>query len=528
MDVEIIKQQRGTDGVHDPLASDAVANLPSKLMIRAKTGLLILVAVLLAIAAALIAISQSPFAFGDEGFHLLASQLINQGKRPYLDFFYQHTPLYIYTNALWMRCFGDTWRSAHLFSALLTTASAGMIAAFVYRRIQAPSRYIWASTAAIFFAANVLITEHTLLGMPSALYLCLIVSAFLLTVSARERPNRVFWVGMLSGAAIGVTLLTAPVAPVLLAWLLWHADRQRRWKTFLLFAAGGAIAALPLIWLLLQAPAQMVFDTVAYQLWWRRTGWFQPSQSFLGIAFTLLNSTQGLVLLLLSLVGVAFVLSTMRGESSRLNSELCLCMILVAVLSAYIGFAPRPIYPQYFLNVVPFAVILATAGMIALTTRITAGIHSVWLVGIVVGIFLLAGVKSAREHIRRPGKTWTDTEKVAAFINEVTPRDVPIYSSDGAVYFAARRIPLTGFENNYAFELELPPAKQSLLRIVDHRQIYASVAEGKFGAAIAWSQKEAARLNLDSFYTERLDFPGHHVYWQWEALSQAGPKTSFQ
>jgi hypothetical protein len=45
---------------------------------------------------ALLAYSQAVAYFGNESFHLLAAQLINAGKRPYLDFFYQHPPLFIY------------------------------------------------------------------------------------------------------------------------------------------------------------------------------------------------------------------------------------------------------------------------------------------------------------------------------------------------------------------------------------------------------------------------------------------------
>ena len=49
----------------------------------------------------------------DEGFHLLAAQLINAGKRPYLDFCFPQTPLNAYLNAGWMRVFGESWRPVH-------------------------------------------------------------------------------------------------------------------------------------------------------------------------------------------------------------------------------------------------------------------------------------------------------------------------------------------------------------------------------------------------------------------------------
>src|ERR1035441_953555 len=37
----------------------------------------------------------------DEGFHLLAAQLIKAGKTPYLDFFFPQAPLNAYWNAAW-------------------------------------------------------------------------------------------------------------------------------------------------------------------------------------------------------------------------------------------------------------------------------------------------------------------------------------------------------------------------------------------------------------------------------------------
>src|SRR5690349_445736 len=64
------------------------------------------------IAAALLVYSQT-YAFAwDEGFHLLAAQLIAHGKRPYLDFLFAQTPLNAYWNAALMRLFGESWRIA--------------------------------------------------------------------------------------------------------------------------------------------------------------------------------------------------------------------------------------------------------------------------------------------------------------------------------------------------------------------------------------------------------------------------------
>ena len=57
----------------------------------------------------------------DEGFHLLAAQLIKGGMRPYLDFCFPQTPFNAYWNAFWMWVFGDSWRTAHALAALETS-----------------------------------------------------------------------------------------------------------------------------------------------------------------------------------------------------------------------------------------------------------------------------------------------------------------------------------------------------------------------------------------------------------------------
>ena len=73
----------------------------------------------------LLVYSQNSAWFGDGCTHLLIAQLINTGKRPSHDFFYQHVPLYAYVNAGLFRFVGDSWPSAHVLSALLTGQASG-------------------------------------------------------------------------------------------------------------------------------------------------------------------------------------------------------------------------------------------------------------------------------------------------------------------------------------------------------------------------------------------------------------------
>src|SRR5580692_5196741 len=89
----------------------------------------------------------------DEGFHLLAAQLILAGKRPYLDFCFPQTPLNAYLTAGWMRLFGDTWRAAHALSAIWVAAAAFLTADFVRSRFPA-SGWRWGGALAALVAVG--------------------------------------------------------------------------------------------------------------------------------------------------------------------------------------------------------------------------------------------------------------------------------------------------------------------------------------------------------------------------------------
>src|SRR5580692_2385961 len=91
-------------------------------------------ALVVLIGAGLIAYSETLAFAWDEGFHLLAAQLILRGMRPYLDFFHAQTPLYAYWNAFWMRILGDTWRAAHLVSTVCTILALWLTGSYVLDR----------------------------------------------------------------------------------------------------------------------------------------------------------------------------------------------------------------------------------------------------------------------------------------------------------------------------------------------------------------------------------------------------------
>src|ERR1039458_6901188 len=151
----------------------------------------------------------------DEGFHLLAAQLIKAGKRPYLDFCFPQTPLNAYLNAGWMKLFGESWRPVHALAAFWVVAGAMLAAGFVLKRFPV-SRWRLAGACAVLVAVamNSQVVLFGPIGQAYGLCLFLSVAAFRLTVCSVERrgPQWAAAAGLLAGAAAASSLLTAAVA----------------------------------------------------------------------------------------------------------------------------------------------------------------------------------------------------------------------------------------------------------------------------------------------------------------------------
>src|SRR5438132_7044256 len=153
-------------------------------------GRLLLFAALAPVVAGLMTFSQTLAWYGDEGMHLLAAQLVNAGKRPYLDFFYQHPPLYAYVTAGWLKVFGDSWRSAHALSALLAGGCILLVADFIYVCLRDPGwRLAGGIAAGTLVGLQWLFIRFGTIGQPYALCALLTVAAFRLVITAPDRTK---------------------------------------------------------------------------------------------------------------------------------------------------------------------------------------------------------------------------------------------------------------------------------------------------------------------------------------------------
>ena len=477
--------------------------------------ILILATVAAIVLTGLVIYSQTIAGYADEAFHLLAARLIRAGRRPYVDFFYQHPPFYAYLTAGWMRVFGDSWRSTHVMSTLLTAGSAMLAGEFVYSRLSA-WRLVGAVIAIVAVGFQPWVVEFGTIAQAYGLCMFSVAAAFRLAVAAVDEPTGAlsFWSGICAGIAAGSLLLTAPVAPILLAWLAWQEPAGARWKKCVLFPAGVAMPFLPLLWLAWQAPRATVFDVVEFHLFYRSTG-RSPQPSFRHDLGTLSEFLAEPTVLLSVLLGALALLFASRGEwGPRRKQELYLCAFLITGLGALATLA-RPTFEQYFVSLFPLLGMLAAMGACAIGLRIWSPGQAAWLAASVIGIFAWQ-LLTPLYHLRHGYRTqWQHFEEVARQINRVTPTNGSVYAADLRCYVTARRLPPPGLENHFTADLGLSPEIAASLHIVPRAQIDQRLAAGCFDTICLDESDERIRtLGLSHLYAKRMSINKYYISWE--------------
>ena len=473
-------------------------------------------AVVAGLSAMLLAYSQTGAWAGDEELHLLAAQLINAGKTPYLDFFHQQTPLYAYLNAVCMRLFGESWRTAHALSALLTGGSIMLTAGFVFSRFPEPGwRLASGITTALLIGLSYKVIRFGTIGQAFGLCLFLIVAAFRLTIEAARRPG-VFLpaaAGLCAGAAADSWLVAAPTAPILLLWMHRYNRSGNRLRKCAWFLLAAAIPFLPIAWLAVKAPRQVLFNLLEYQLFYRRVGRsYNVTVADLEVLTEWLNSTQGLLLALLAAVGLLFLMG--RREWPDWKAELYLCVWLTAGLGVYLAAVPHPTYGQYFTLLLPFLSILACVGVYAIASLAPVSGRPGLLVVPLIGLFLLGLARTALDNrVFVRDFRWRRLEEVAREVNRVAPKEGLLYAAT-PLYFVTRRLPPPGMENSHAQGALLSPALAASMHVVPAPQVDEWLAAGRFDTVVIDPKDDRIEsLGLSRLYATREDVRGFSIFW---------------
>ncbi|HVO97016.1 MAG TPA: hypothetical protein VMT15_03075 [Bryobacteraceae bacterium] len=450
----------------------------------------------------------------DEGFHLLAAQLILKGMRPYIDFFHAQTPLYAYWNAFWMRIFGDTWRTAHAVSAVCTTLALWLVGDYVLDRFQGDVwRKNWrvplALAAVVITGANSQVVQFGTIGQGYGICLLGIVAAFRCAVANAKKDDlwSAFGAGFFASVAAASSLLTAPMGPTLFVWMLLPPGA--RLKRALAYIAGGVIPFLPLLRLFLISPKVVFFGAVKYHLSYRTVDWSESDKQNIDVASSWLESPHAMLMFFLGLLALVFLART--NIPMALRREFRLCIWLTAMESAYLLYV-RPTFPRYYLFVVPFAAIICVVGLYYAGTHIGRPDKPAWATLIAIG---LMGLGIGRTFYNGKGDFhWSDLVKLANKVNEVT-RAGGVIDSDEAVYFLTRRTPPSGMEYEDTHKLRLSNELSEQLHVFSKEELKRRVKAGTFDtvATCEDDEKQDKDDNLPELYRQKTSVGDCTVYW---------------
>lgn len=464
------------------------------------------------ISAALLAYALTIGFVWDEGFHVLAAQLIDRGKIPYIDFCFPQTPLNAYWNAAWMRVFGQNWRVLHVPATLEIAGAMFLTAQWILSRFPVPR---WRGPAAIiavcFIGLHSEVDQFGPIAQAYAIGMLFTLAAFRVAVAwpdRRRSPLLGFGSGLLAGGAAGCTLLTAPAAPVLFLWICWRTRGAERVKSAAAFALGVLIPFIPVFWLFAKAPRQVFFNIVQYQAIYRRVNWPGATTHDVDVLSGWLADGQTLLLVLLAIFGVYFLVKRSNWDPP-LRSQFYLAGWTAAALILYIATA-HPTFARYFIVAIPLVSIVATAGFYGVASRLTEDSRPLWPTAILISLLFLGYGRAMFDE--RDSTTWGDYEKIAKQVDDVTPKNGLIYA-DELVYFITKRPPPSGMEFSYSHNLNLPAGEEKLYHIVSQKELDAEVEAGRFDTVESCNDDRIDEMHLNQIFAQKKDFDDCSVYW---------------
>ena len=458
----------------------------------------------------LVVYSQTSAFTWDEGFHLLAAQLIQGGKRPYLDFCFPQTPLNAYWNAAWMTLTGGGWRVTHWAAALLSSGTVALAAHFIWSRFPSPEwRFPGALAAAMMVGLDTLVVQFGTIAQAYAICLLLTMAAFRCACRAVE-SRRLLWAaaaGLCASAAAGCSLLSAPVAPVLWLWILWYEQTGHRIRKGLAFALACLVPLLPL-WPLYDAgPRQVLFNLFEYHLVFRRVHWEDATHNDLDVLTSWIGSPQALLIGGFAIAALFWIARSHWQRSQK--AEYYLCGWLCAALTLQQSTA-HPTFSRYYVLLIPFAAILASAGLsFACTRGAVAPRFAVLFTAVLMGIGLGRALFDEGGDFH-----WVQMESIAARVEQVTPRNAPVWA-DEHIYFLTHRAPPPGMEFAFGHKLTLPPEQERLFHLLSRQELQQQLLAKQYATAVSCEEEEGIeRLRLPDLYRMRTKFPECSVFYQ--------------
>jgi hypothetical protein len=394
---------------------------------------------------------------GDEGFYLMASRSVFEGKIPYRDFFFTQMPLVPYLYGLWLQITGRSWISARVFSATL----AALLGAAIFAFVCAETRR-WASglIAAFLFVSSTLVLGWFTIVKTFPLSGIFLMSAFLL--SRPSAPALALAIGGFSlGLAADVRSYLAGLIPLFLWWILRDPIREFRLKTSLYFLLGFAVAVLPNLYFVILDPAAYFFGNLGFHSIRSDSGMIgNIPQKLYVLAQLCFTGGPGNGLQMTMLI-IFIVWLTAHAGIGNAGSRRA---IQLAAALGVISLLPTPSYIQYFCLCLPFMIVAAVCRASQLLDRIESVPTRRWAAagGVVLSLLFAAASTGDYRRFTRTGEglngirgleraqNWNidNVRAVSHAIDELTVPGECVVSLWPGYIFESAASPFPGLENN--------------------------------------------------------------------------------
>jgi hypothetical protein len=276
----------------------------------------------------------------------------------------------------------------------------------------------------------------------------------------------------------------------------------------LAFIAGGLIPFLPLLVLFLKSPKLVFFGAVKFHLSYRTVDWGESEKQNVDVALSWLESPHAMVAGLLLLFALIFL--ARNDIPIALRRELRLCIWLSAVEGAYLLYV-RPTFPRYYLFIVPFTSIISIVGLYYAGTHIGRPDRPRWVM-LLLTLLMCLGIGRTL-NVGKGEFRWSDWEKLAKKVNEVT-RPGGMIAADEAIYFIAHRTPPSGMEYADTHKLHLSNQLEEELHIFPKEELSRRVKAGIYDTIASCDDED--KLNdvpLPGIYQQKTAIGDCNVFW---------------
>ena len=387
----------------------------------------------------------------DEGYYLLASKLVLEGKTLYHDFFHTQMPLLPHVYGLWMGLFGVSWYSARIFTCAVAVA-VGVLLYLFSTRLFAGRNAPFLSV--LLYAFSSFSFAYLTVVKTYALSLLFLFSAYMAICARNDRPGKFFASGILTGLACDTRLTMLGAVPAFLYWIFRH-DKNRQWKTAssIWFVFGISLAVSVNLYFIYPDADRFFFNNLGYHLIRSDLDFAQSAANKIATLFSLVTDLHFLPLLLANIVLFK------RG----MKDDRVLLSFYIFIMITITGLAPNRIYAEYWCVAAPFMII---GGVGFFRTNAGKGAPSGGLSAkmapVLLGLYFLASpyeyvkymywghnVPAVDSYRYAPNWRISNIRKVSSAIDKYAGKGETVIALWPGYLVESRGRPLPGLENNF-------------------------------------------------------------------------------